>query len=72
MLASIRYSVSMAAGFGAQWLTGWSCYDREAAKLLGLADNERAIAYIHVGSRGAEPPERKRRDVDQVMGAWRG
>lgn len=63
---------AQAAGFGAQWLTGWSCYDRKAAKLLGLADNERAIAYIHVGSRGAEPPERKRPDVDQVMGAWRG
>jgi len=63
---------AQAAGFGAQWLTGWSCYDREAAKLLGLADNERAIAYIHIGSRGAEPPERKRPDVDQVLGGWRG
>jgi nitroreductase len=62
---------AQAAGFAAQWLTGWSCYDREAAKLLGLADNERAIAYIHIGSRGAEPPERKRPDVDQVLGAWR-
>jgi nitroreductase len=63
---------AQAAGFAAQWLTGWSCYDREAAKLLGLADNERAIAYIHIGSRGAEPPERKRPDVDQVLGGWRG
>jgi len=63
---------AQAAGFGAQWLTGWSCYDREAAKLLGLADEERAIAYIHIGSRGDEPPERKRPDVDQVLGAWPG
>lgn len=63
---------AQAAGFGAQWLTGWSCYEPEAAKLLGLADDERAIAYIHIGNRGAEPPERNRPDVDQVLGAWRG
>jgi nitroreductase len=63
---------AQAAGFGAQWLTGWSCYDREAAELLGLAGDERAIGYIHIGSRGAEPPERNRPDVDQVLGAWGG
>ncbi|HEX5353844.1 MAG TPA: nitroreductase [Rhodanobacteraceae bacterium] len=63
---------AQAAGFGAQWLTGWSCYDRDAAKLLGLADGERAIAYIHIGNRGMEPPERNRPDVDQVLGAWQG
>jgi nitroreductase len=63
---------AQAAGFGAQWLTGWSCYEPGAAKLLGLADDERVIAYIHIGSRGTEPPERNRPDVDQVLGAWRG
>ncbi|WHZ18477.1 MAG: hypothetical protein OJF55_000626 [Rhodanobacteraceae bacterium] len=63
---------AQAAGFAAQWLTGWSCYDRDAAALLGLASNERAIAYIHIGSRGAEPPERNRPDVDAVLSAWRG
>jgi nitroreductase len=63
---------AQAAGFAAQWLTGWSCYSREAAKLLGLADDERAIAYIHIGSRGLEPPERLRPDVDAIMRAWPG
>ena len=61
---------TQAAGFAAQWVTGWSCYDRDAAKLLGLADNERAIAYIHIGSRDFEPPERTRPDVDDVLSAW--
>lgn len=61
---------AQAAGFAAQWLTGWSCYDREAARLLGLAADERAIAYIHLGSRGAEPPERTRPDVDAVLAPW--
>jgi nitroreductase len=61
---------AQAAGFAAQWLTGWSCYDRDAAALLGLADDERAIAYIHIGDRGEEPPERNRPAVDQILGAW--
>ncbi|WIG55953.1 MAG: hypothetical protein OJF61_001741 [Rhodanobacteraceae bacterium] len=61
---------AQAAGFAAQWLTGWSCYDRDAAKLLGLSANERAIAYIHIGDRGEEPPERNRPDVEQVSSAW--
>lgn len=61
---------AQAAGFGAQWLTGWSCYDRDAARLLGLGENERAIAYIHIGRREAEPPERNRPQVDEVLGAW--
>ncbi|MGH8183292.1 MAG: nitroreductase family protein [Rhodanobacteraceae bacterium] len=63
---------AQAVGYAAQWLTGWSCYDRDAAKLLGLADNEHAIAYIHIGSRGNEPPERNRPDVDQVLSTWQG
>ncbi|TAN09055.1 MAG: nitroreductase [Rhodanobacteraceae bacterium] len=61
---------AQAEGFGAQLLTGWSCYDRNAARLLGLAGNERAIAYIHIGGRGDEPPERKRPDVADVLSAW--
>ncbi|MGH8192507.1 MAG: nitroreductase family protein [Rhodanobacteraceae bacterium] len=63
---------TQAAGFAAQWLTGWSCYDRDAATLLGLADHERAIAYIHIGNRSDEPPERNRPEVDEVLGAWQG
>jgi nitroreductase len=62
---------AQAAGFGAQWLTGWSCYDRAAAKLLDLADDESVIAYIHIGGRGAELPERNRPSVGDVLSAWR-
>ena len=61
-----------AAGFGSQWLTGWSCYDTDAGKLLGLSGNERAIAYIHIGDRGEEPPERNRPAIDEVLSAWQG
>ena len=63
---------AQAEGFAAQLLTGWSCYNREAAKLLGLADDEHAIAYIHIGSRGDEPPERNRPASADVVSAWAG
>lgn len=62
---------AQALGFGAQWLTGWSCYDRQAATLLGLADNERAIAYIHIGTPCEEAPPRARPELDRVVGAWK-
>ncbi|SRR5579885_529048 len=58
-------------GFGAQWLTGWSCYDRDAAKLLGLADNERTIAYIHVGTPREAAPERERPLLRDIISEWK-
>lgn len=63
---------AQAQGFAAQWLTGWSCYDRAAANLLGLAVAERAIAYIHIGSCSIDAPERNRPEVDAVLSAWAG
>ena len=58
-------------GYGAQWLTGWSAYDREAARLLGLADNERLIAYIHVGTPREAAPERERPLLRDVVSEWK-
>ena len=41
---------AQALGYGAQWLTGWAAYDRDAAALLGLAANERVIGFVHIGT----------------------
>jgi len=41
---------AQALGYGAQWLTGWAAYDRDAAALLGLASNERVIGFVHIGT----------------------
>lgn len=41
---------AQALGFGAQWLTGWAAYDRDAAALLGLAADERVIGFVHIGT----------------------
>ena len=69
----VAYNVLLGAqaqGFGAQWLTGWSAYDRDAADLLGLAANERVVAYVHIGTAREPAPERTRPALDDVVGEW--
>ncbi len=61
---------AQALGFGAQWLTGWAAYDRDAAALLHLAENERVIGFVHVGSARDEAPERNRPSLADVLGEW--
>lgn len=50
------------AGFGAQWLTGFAAYDRAVLDAVGLAEHERLLGYIHIGTRTEAPPERERPD----------
>jgi nitroreductase len=61
---------AQALGFGAQWLTGWAAYDREAAELLGLAANERVVAFVHIGTAHESAPERTRPPLESVLGEW--
>ncbi|HKE47502.1 MAG TPA: nitroreductase [Rhodanobacteraceae bacterium] len=69
----VAYNLLLGAqglGFGAQWLTGWSAYDREAAALLGLAGDERVVAYVHIGTAREPAPERTRPVLDDVVSEW--
>jgi nitroreductase len=61
---------AQALGFGAQWLTGWAAYDREAATLLGLAENERVISFVHIGTAREPAPERTRPALEAVVSEW--
>ncbi|MEO7068784.1 MAG: nitroreductase [Rhodanobacter sp.] len=61
---------TFALGFGAQWLTGWAAYDRDAAKIFGLAENEHVIGFIHIGTPCLDVPERKRPQLDDVLSTW--
>jgi nitroreductase len=50
---SVAYNLLLGAqalGYGAQWLTGWAAYDRDAAALLGLAADEHVIGFVHIGT----------------------
>jgi nitroreductase len=60
-----------ALGLGAQWLTGWPAYDPGFAAHLGLSENERLIAFVHIGTPAADPPERKRPDPRACLSEWR-
>ena len=70
----VAYNLLLGAqslGFGAQWLTGWSAYDAQAAALLGLKEHERLIAYIHIGSVQGTSSERERPLLDEVVSTWK-
>ncbi|HET6552623.1 MAG TPA: nitroreductase [Dyella sp.] len=61
---------AQALGYGAQWLTGWAAYDREAAKVLGLVDNEHVIGFVHIGTPQIEVPDRERPELADVLSTW--
>lgn len=61
---------AQALGFGAQWLTGWAAYDRQAAALLGLAENERVVGFVHIGTAREPAPERTRPALESVLSEW--
>jgi nitroreductase len=53
-------NAAFAAGFGAQWLTGWAAYDAHIANALGLRNGEQISGFIHIGSTDAAAIERQR------------
>ena len=57
-------NAALAAGWGANWLSGWVSHDRDfMEKGFGLAEHERIAGIIHIGTETAAPPERPRPDV---------
>ncbi|MGA0585936.1 nitroreductase family protein [Dyella sp. KRB-257] len=59
-----------ALGFGAQWLTGWAAYDTEVASLLGLAQHEQVIGFVHLGSVQMAVPDRERPALGDLLRDW--
>lgn len=57
-------NAALAAGWGANWLSGWQSHDRVfCEQALGLAENERVAGFIHIATESVAPPERPRPDV---------
>lgn len=56
-------NAALAAGFCAAWLTGPAAQPEFARAHLGLGPQERIAGLIHIGQRGATPPDRPRPDV---------
>ncbi|MEP6938661.1 MAG: nitroreductase [Rudaea sp.] len=61
---------AQALGFGAQWLTGWAAYDRDVATLLGLADADHVVGFVHVGTPRDPAPERTRPALASIVREW--
>lgn len=59
-----------ALGYAAQWLTGWPAYDDEVARLLGLREHERVVAFVHIGTPTATVPDRERPAAADLLAAW--
>lgn len=57
-------NAALASGWGAAWLTGFAALNQSFAQAhLGIAAHERVAGLIHIGTRGAQPPERPRPDI---------
>jgi nitroreductase len=57
-------NAALASGWGAAWLTGYAALNAGFGQAhLGLAQGERVVGLVHLGSRGDAPPERPRPDV---------
>lgn len=60
-------NAALAAGWGANWLSGWPSHDRTFMQEgLGLAAHERIAGLIHIGTETSTPPDRPRPDIEQI------
>ena len=60
-------NAGLAAGWGANWLSGWASHDRDFVTAgLGLAPHESVAGFIHLGTETTAPPERPRPDLGTI------
>ncbi|RFU13508.1 nitroreductase [Rhodobacteraceae bacterium W635] len=63
-------NAALAAGWGANWLTGWMARDAGfLAQGLRLAEAEFVAGFIHLGTETVAPPDRPRPDVGALT-SW--
>ena len=64
-------NAALAAGWGANWLTGWASHDRQfLTEGLGLDCHEAVAGFIHIGTETSAPPDRPRPDLEAIT-RWR-
>ncbi|EPX83807.1 Nitroreductase [Rubellimicrobium thermophilum DSM 16684] len=62
------HNAATAAGWGANWLTGWPVEDEIFRRDgLGLAEGERVVGLIHIGTPRTDTPDRPRPDLDRLV-----
>lgn len=63
---------ALAMGYGANWITDWYAYDREACSILGLAEHEQVAGFMMLGTPREAPLERERPDPAALVTRWAG
>lgn len=59
-------NAALAAGWGANWLSGWPSRDPDITGWLGLGPQENIAGVIHLGTESAAPPDRPRPDIEAL------
>ncbi|RLJ59403.1 nitroreductase [Litoreibacter meonggei] len=60
-------NAALAAGWGANWLTGWTAFDRPFLNEgLDLNEPEYVAGFIHMGTETSTPPDRPRPDITAI------
>lgn len=63
-------NAALAAGWGANWLSGWASHDRTfVTDALSLSAHENVAGFIHIGTETNAPPERPRPDLAAIT-SW--
>jgi nitroreductase len=61
---------SNALGFGSIWLTGANAFDDNVCKPLGLANSEKIIGFIYIGTPRVKMPDRGIHDLSGKVTNW--
>lgn len=61
-------NAAAAAGWGANWLTGWVSHDAEfCAHAFGCTGAETVAGIVHIGTSGPTAPQRPRPELSRVV-----
>ncbi|UZE51521.1 nitroreductase [Rhodopseudomonas sp. P2A-2r] len=60
-------SAATALGYGANWLTGWYAFDRDALEGLGLKPEEKLAGFIHIGTATKPSEDRPRPALAEIV-----
>jgi nitroreductase len=61
-----------AQGYGGKWLTGANAYDEHVKAALGLAADDRLVAFLYLGSIDGQPPTVPHADAREHAVEWSG
>jgi nitroreductase len=60
-------TAATALGYGACWLTGWFCFDRDVLDGFGLKPDERLAGLIHIGNVTRPNEDRPRPALSEIV-----